>query len=257
MLRAVLFDLDQTLMDWDNVGPWEDYQLQRMSAIYTLVHQRMHPLPHLVPENLCTAFMGQMELDWKRGVETLRPPSVVAALAATLKTCGVPEEHLDVEAVTEVYFNWPLPEGMRAYPDARAVLTELRAHGLELGIITNASHPMIYRDRELEAVGLLDLFPRCRISAIDVGVLKPHRAIFDHALDLLGLQPDEALFVGDNLSADIEGAQGAGLRAVWINRTPDIDLASDITPDSTIYALQELLPLLDRWQPGWRNGHAL
>jgi putative hydrolase of the HAD superfamily len=256
MLKAVLFDLDQTLIDWDHVGPWENYQLQRMSAIHDLVHQRMHPLPDIAPENLCTVFMGQMDLDWKHGVETLRPPNVVTALAATLRTCGVPEERLDVDAVMEVYFNWPLPEGERAYPDARDVLTELRAHGIELGIITNASHPMVHRDRELEAVGLLDLFPRCRLSAIDVGVLKPHRAIFDHALNILGIRPEEALFIGDNLSADVEGAQGAGIPAVWINRTPDSDMLSDITPDGTIYALQELLPLLDHLYPGWRNGHS-
>jgi len=257
MLKAVLFDLDQTLIDWDLVGPWENYQLQRMSAIYDLVHQRMHPLPGIIPENLCTVFMGQMEADWKQGIETLRPPNVVTALAATLTTCGVPEERLDVDAVMEVYFNWPLPEGMCAYPDARAVLAELRAHGIELGIITNASHPMTYRDRELEAVGLLDLFPRCRLSAIDVGVLKPHRAIFDHALDILDVQPEEAVFIGDNLTTDVEGAQGAGIPAVWINRTPDGEIPGDIAPDGTITALQELLPLLARLYPGWRNGHLL
>lgn len=257
MLKAVLFDLDQTLIDWDNVGPWENYQLQRMSAIYDLVHQRMHPLPDIAPESLFAVFREQMDLDWKHGVEILRPPNIVTALAETLKTCGVPEERLDVDAVMHVYFNWPLPEGERAYPDAREVLTELRAHDIELGIITNASHPMTYRDRELEAVGLLDLFPRCRLSAIDVGVLKPHRAIFDHALNILGLQPDEAVFIGDNLSADVAGAQGAGIPAVWINRTPDDEIGSDVIPDGIINTLQELPPLLDDLYPGWRNGHSL
>jgi FMN phosphatase YigB (HAD superfamily) len=94
-----------------------------------------------------------------------------------------------------------------------------------------------------------------------VGYLKPHRKIFEYALDVVGVRPDEAVFVGDNLTADIGGAQSVGMRAVWrVAETLDeaeaeID-GDEITPDGTIVTLHDLLPLLDRWYPGWRNGAA-
>lgn len=258
MLKAVLFDLDQTLINWDNVEPWESYQLGRMSAVYNLVDKNMHPLASLVPEDLCAVFMERMESDWKRGAQTFQPPNVIKGMAATLQACGVPADRLDLEAVMRLYFDWPLPQGECAYPDARAVLTELREHGVELGIVTNASHPMIYRDRELAEVGLLDLFPKCRVSAVDVGFLKPHRAIYDYALGMLGVHPEEAVFIGDNLDVDVEGAQGVGIRGIWVDRMQDNpQTKSEVIPDGTITTLAELLPLLDRHYPGWRNGHSL
>ena len=150
-----------------------------------------------------------------------------------------------------------MPKGERVYPDVLEILPEFEQHGIELGIITNASHPMQQRDRELELTGILDHFPRCRLSAADVGWLKPHQTIFEQALDLLNIQPTEAVFVGDNLHADVGGAQGVGMRGVWrINnaeqeakQTADLD----IVPDGKISTLHELLLLLDEWYPGWRK----
>ncbi len=188
---------------------------------------------------------------------TLRAPDIRLVLTEALAACGVPTDRLDLDAVMDVY-DWQAVPGARAFPDVLDVLPELRGSGLELGIITNASHPMIYRDRELQALELLDLFPTCRLSAVDVGVLKPHRAIFDRALTILGIQAAEAVFVGDSLEADIKGAQRAGMKGVW-RATPgqaDNPTAS-ITPDGTITTLHDLLPLLDGWYPGWREEQTL
>ena len=183
-------------------------------------------------------------------------------MADALKACGVPEDRLDIDAVVDAY-NWQPPVGERAYPDAFEVLPQLRAHGVELGIVTNSAHPMPLRDRELHAVGLLDLFPTCRVSAVDVGYLKPHRTIFDRALEWLGVRPEEAVFVGDDLRADVGGAQVVGMHAVLrvherAGEAGDKSGENDgnrIVPDGTIRTLHDLLPLLDGWYPGWRNGH--
>jgi putative hydrolase of the HAD superfamily len=254
MLKAVLFDLDQTLIDWDDVEPWEDYQFRRFAAVIDLVRERMHPTQDIEPGQMFSAFLKHSEQLWRECVASMRSPHVVTMMRETLKDCGVPEDHLDIEAVMDVY-TCQLPQGQRIYPEVRDVLSELRTHGLELGIITNAAHPMLYRDRELEAVGIMDLFPRCRISAADVGYLKPHRAIFDHALRELGLHPTEAVFVGDSLTTDVEGSQGIGMYGVWLDRVQDETqiLTSDVTPDGTINSLYQLLPLLDGWYPGWRG----
>jgi len=256
MLKAVLFDLDQTLITWDNAEPWETYQGRRLRGLYEFVHTRLHPLTGGDADRFFAEFARRLGQAWDEGSQTLRPPSVAAILAALIEEFGAPADKVDMNAVMTAY-DWQLAPGEAAFPDVLDVLPELHAHGVELGIVTNASLAMHYRDRELDAVGLLDLFPRCRVAAVDVGYLKPHRGIFERALDLLGIGPEEAVFVGDNLEADIRGAQNAGMMAVWrMPAEPDsVEPVPGVTPDGTIATLHDLPPLLDRWYPGWRNGH--
>ncbi len=257
MLKAVLFDLDQTLIDWSQVEPWESYQSERIAALLDYARRALSAPPSLTEETLFAVFVETLTAAWQHSRATLQAPDIRVVLVQTLAAVGVAEDRLDPTALLEAY-NWHPPAGERPYPDVLQVLPELRAHGVALGLITNASHPMYIRDHELRQTGLLDLFPTCRLSAADVGVIKPHPAIFARGLELLGVEPGQAVFVGDSLAADVAGAQRAGIPAVWIARegevTPD---STEIVPDASISTLHDLLPVLDRWFPGWRsNGHA-
>jgi putative hydrolase of the HAD superfamily len=255
MLKAILFDLDHTLIDWDHADPSEDFHLPRLAAILEYLRNEGHKLNGCTVEMLLDVFTTGLKTAWEDGRETHIAPNLLDVVQQALVSVGVPEDDVDIAAVMDVY-DWQPRPGERAYPDALEVLPQLEAAGLTLGIITNASQPMIYRDRELRAFKLLDWFPQCRISAADVGYIKPHRAIFDHALEMLALEPHEALYVGDNLEADIRGAQGVGMRGVWRERVNEINAitAREVTPDGTITTLHDLLDLLDEWYPGWRNG---
>lgn len=255
MLKAVLFDLDHTLIDWAQAVSWEEYQADRLARVWDYVHHHLHPLTETDATAFFAIYADRLHATWQRANVTLDAPNIATVLAETLAASGVPEHRIDLDAVLDAY-DWQPPPGEIAFPDVYEVLPELHAHRIGLGIVTNASHPMTWRDRELVATNLLDWFPTCRVAAVDVGVIKPHRAIFDHALDVMGIRADEAVFVGDSLQADIVGAQGAGIRAVW--RAPEPGAVPDdgITPDGTITTLHELLPLLDAWYPGWRNGHS-
>jgi len=51
MLKAVLFDMDQTIVDWDAVEPWEDYQLRRMTGVLEYVKRDVHPLNGLTGQD--------------------------------------------------------------------------------------------------------------------------------------------------------------------------------------------------------------
>ncbi len=261
MLKAVLFDLDQTLVDWDHVEqPWDEYQYQRILNVYGYVNEHLHALNSIDPQGFFEAYLAELGNAWRQSSRTLHAPDVAAILAETLRACGVPDDRIDRDGLVDAY-DWQAPPGERAYPDTFEVLPQLRAQGVELGIVTNSAHPMRLRDRELQSVGLLDLFPCCRLSAVDVGYLKPHRRIFEHALNVMDVRPDEAVFVGDNLAADIGGAQSVGMRAVWrvTEMLDEVEAEIDgdeITPDGTIVTLHDLLPLLDTWYPGWRNGAA-
>ena len=69
----------------------------------------------------------------------------------------------------------------------------------------------------LEDVGLLGHFDGLAISE-DVGLRKPRREIFQAILTQLGVEPGETLHVGDNLAADVAGAEALGIRTAWITR---------------------------------------
>ena len=76
--------------------------------------------------------------------------------------------------------------------------------------------------------------------------MKPHVAIFQHALEALDVAPEEAVMVGDSLLADVAGAQAMGMTAVWKkNHASPADSGLDandgsITPDYTIEAMGDL-----------------
>lgn len=74
----------------------------------------------------------------------------------------------------------------------------------------------------------------------EVGLEKPDPRIFQLALNKLQVQPEDALFVGDDLEKDVGGPQGAGLKGIWSNPS-GTENDSDIKPDDEIQSLDELL----------------
>ena len=118
-----------------------------------------------------------------------------------------------------------------AYADAPETLRELRARGLRLVVASNwdCSLPEV-----LERAGLAPLVDGVVASAM-VGAAKPEPALFEAALEVAGAAPDRALHVGDSLSKDVEGAAGAGIAAVLLDRggahpavTPRIEALAEL-----------------------------
>lgn len=100
------------------------------------------------------------------------------------------------------------------YPDVRPALRELRGRGERLVAVSNwdCSLPEV-----LERVGIGELLDGV-VSSAGAGARKPDPAIFQRALELAGVGPDEALHVGDTPEEDLEGARAAGIRALLLDR---------------------------------------
>ena len=96
---------------------------------------------------------------------------------------------------------------------------------------------------DLEAIGLAHHF-QVSIAAHRMGSAKPDAAIFHAACEALAVAPSEAVYVGDDPLLDVEGAQKAGLRAVWINRF-NRTVPEHIRPDAACTTLDELEQWLD------------
>ena len=103
------------------------------------------------------------------------------------------------------------------FADVAAVLTELGATHT-LALVTNGASCL--QREKLAASGLAECFPVVVVSA-DLGVGKPDARVFGHALAQLDGDPRRAVMIGDSVSRDIRGALGAGLGAVWVNRSGD------------------------------------
>lgn len=118
------------------------------------------------------------------------------------------------------------------------LLSALDRAGVPWGIVTNGSSSQL---RKVDKLGLSER-TCCVIVSELVGVRKPTPAIFRAAAERLRVDPRDTLFVGDNPEADIVGAAQAGMRTAWLRRTREwpTHLAS-IPPSYTIDSLTELL----------------
>lgn len=250
-LKAVLFDLDDTLLDWSDVyTDWAAYEYPFLRRVFDYICREVHPLRDVQP--FVDEFHARTREGWTAGRGTFIAPHLGKILVKSAEAVGVPAGLLDAEECLKVY-GWRAVPGSRLFPEVPHILSLLHHNGIKVGIVTNAYQPMWVRDVELEQHGLLRYFPDCRISAADVGYLKPHPAIFKAALDLIGIEPGEAVFVGDNPTADVAGAQAAGLHAVLrVTRSPQLMLSGLIIPDAALNSLEELPDILDDWYPGWR-----
>jgi putative hydrolase of the HAD superfamily len=124
------------------------------------------------------------------------------------------------------------------YDDARRTLEIIGKH-FRVALITNG--PSKNQRSRIGPLGLDRYFEAIVVSG-ELDIRKPDPAIFDHMLKELGVAPTAAIYVGDNLEADIGGAHAAGMAAIWINRLDAT--AEDFTPDAEITTLDDLLPLL-------------
>jgi putative hydrolase of the HAD superfamily len=139
------------------------------------------------------------------------------------------------DCVFEVFEN---PASWELYPETIATLTDLKRRGLELGIVSNFDSRMF---TVLRGLGLAGFFDTVTISSL-AQAAKPAARIFHLALDKHAADPEEALHVGDSIRDDVEGARGAGLKAVLLDRAGTYSS----TDGRCIRTLSEVLDLLDR-----------
>jgi HAD superfamily hydrolase (TIGR01662 family) len=137
----------------------------------------------------------------------------------------------------EMYLEWASCHHFHLYDEAEAVLRELAARQLRIGLISNSHRSM---DEFVEHFRLHGLVAAA-VSSADHGYLKPHPSIFEAALTQAGVEARESLMVGDSLTHDVQGARAVGMRGVLLHRgagpLPDVDVP-------VIRNLTDLPPLL-------------
>ena len=128
---------------------------------------------------------------------------------------------------------------------SHALLDALRRRGLRLALVSNTASPEWLLRPVLERQGLVERVDAVVLSS-EVGKRKPHPAIFERALEELGVRAPEALFVGDRLQADVAGASLVGMRtvqALWFRAD---DAPVEVEPDFQAFTQMDVLNVVDR-----------
>jgi len=207
VLRAVVFDVDFTLArPGPDLGP-EGYR--RLGERYGL---SLDPSRYDEARRAAFATLKRHpELDHDEEIWVLFTQRIIEGMG------GVGETYA---AALEMEGAWSHAHHFELYDDALPTLAELRQHGLRIGLLSNSA-------RDLDAfVSHHALTADAVLTSVLHGKTKPHETIFRRMLELLDVEPEEAVMVGDTLEDDIEGARAVGMRAVLVDRDgryPEVD----------------------------------
>jgi putative hydrolase of the HAD superfamily len=132
---------------------------------------------------------------------------------------------------------------LQKLPYLDEVLTELKRRGYKLGIITNTVTSREEHVRmALRKINIEKYFDIV-VTSVDVGCNKPDEKIFLTALKALGVKPEDAVMVGNRVSADILGGNRMGMKTIllkWNERYPEKITSPEEQPTFTIKSLNEL-----------------
>jgi putative hydrolase of the HAD superfamily len=125
-------------------------------------------------------------------------------------------------------------------PDALQVLSWLGTHGIKRAVCSNAPFPPEMMRRQVNANGIGEMVDAVVFSS-EIGRRKPAPEVYKAALTAIGVQPHNALFVGDRVREDYDGPRALGMRAILFTAH-----AEGPPPDGipTIQSLTELPGLL-------------
>ena len=206
MLRAVLFDLGDTLIDFE---PMDTRAVFRRGAAATF--DFLARLGHALPP---------FEVYCRRQFRAVRWAYLMAkvrrrdfnGLSLLREFCDGIGAQLDEPALFELAWLWyaPLTEHATIEDQLARTLSDLGRRGLKLGLVSNTFVAGAIHDRHLDQLGILDSLP-VRIYSSETGFRKPDRRIFRTALERLGVGAAESLFVGDLVKTDIVGARRLGM----------------------------------------------
>ena len=203
--KHIFFDLDHTIWDFDKNAEetlHELYGIYKLNDIglhsadlfietYTRHNHRLWALYHL----------GEITKDQLRD----------ARFKTTFTELGLPVNLIPTD-FEDAYVNL-CPTKTNLFPHAHETLAYLQEK-YTLHLITNGFKDSV--DLKLSGTNLLGYFDQVIVSEL-VGVNKPDKAIFEHAINVAGATIQESIMIGDSIEADIRGALGFGMDAIYFN----------------------------------------
>ena len=225
MVQNILFDLDETLLDFKRS---ESRALSNM-----LKHIGVEPT-----EKVISRYSEINKSRWKLLEQGLLTRQQVKESRYEILFAELGVDYSAAEATA--YYEGQLSQKGFMFPDTIRLLETL--HGRYRMYIVSNGGSNEQSGRLLDS-GIGKYFEDIFISE-DAGAEKPSREFFDYCFGRRPeIEADETVIIGDSLTSDIQGGINAGVRTIWFN--PDDLQAADIHPDYEVKTLMEIPALLE------------
>ena len=238
--RALLFDLCDTLVHFDAERlPLVEIANRPTRSTALAIHQALPGAPSIPFEDFYAALLAVTDEIAAARERDHREVTSHERFRRVLTRLGL-EADLEVADRLVAAHMTRLADALVLPPHHRNLLDALgKTH--RLAIVSNFDHaPTVYALLQRER--LVSYFDAVVVSG-ELGWRKPHRLIFDTALQGLGVSAEQALFVGDNFELDVVGAARAGIAAVWYTRGRTVQPPSDRPDYPVVTDLANLMRL--------------
>jgi len=199
-VNNIFFDLDHTLWDFDKNSDLTFFKILKKNNLNIDVSKFLnsyHPINRKYWELYRENKVSKADLRYYRLSDTFKKLNY-----------DINDDLINQLAIDYIEH---LSDFNHLIPDTLIVLNSLKSN-YRMHIITNGFKEV--QKRKLEKSKLIQYFDSVTISE-DVGVKKPHKLIFDHALTAANANVENSVMIGDNFNADILGALGVGMKAIY------------------------------------------
>ena len=199
-VNNIFFDLDHTLWDFDKNSDLTFFKILKKNNLNIDVSRFLnsyHPINRKYWELYSENKVSKADLRYYRLSDTFKKLNY-----------DINDDLINQLAIDYIEH---LSDFNHLIPDTLIVLNSLRSK-YKMHIITNGFKEV--QKRKLQKSDLIQYFETVTISE-DVGVKKPHKLIFDQALKVANANIENSVMIGDNFNADILGALGVGMKAIY------------------------------------------
>jgi len=235
IIRGIIFDINGTLIDIHTDEGSEDIyraisHFLSYQGIYLHRWEVRDKYYEIIDNQRQASAEEYFEFD---AVEVWREFMKLNATNSTLLT---PEKLKQIPLFLAEIYRGMSRHRLQLYPDVKAVLEGLH-HRFRLAALSDAQSAWALP--EMQAVGIESFFDPIIISS-EYGFRKPDRRLFEAALYKLEIEPENVLFVGNDMYRDIFGARQLGIKTVFFSSNQGRQHMNGVNPDYIIYRFAEL-----------------
>jgi putative hydrolase of the HAD superfamily len=229
--EAIIFDLDDTILAYGVAGDvWQSICLENARLIDGVDEYTLLDALNKARET----YWADPERHRRGRLNLLKARRELVELA--FSNLGI--DNLDIAHKIADTYSTIREERAKLFPGSIETLEHLKASGKRMALITNGASDM--QRAKIERYRLAQYFDNILIEG-EFGAGKPDKSVFVHTLTVLGISPEEAWMVGDDLDRDIAGAQSVGIYTVWVDwKNEGLPKSTQVIPDKTVTSISEL-----------------
>jgi putative hydrolase of the HAD superfamily len=208
MIKAIFFDLYHTLVRYE--PPQEQLEANALKELGINTDPDVFKRPMVVANEFIYQEIARCPLSKRSTEETIALYTQFQRIV--LKEAGIePDERLILGMLGKMQ---QFKTKLVLFDDVISTLKDLKSRGLVLGLISNVERDLTVTINELGLLSWLDIV----VTSLDAGFSKPQPEIFEEAMRRAGVQPSQAMYVGDQYQVDCVGAGRAGMRGILLDR---------------------------------------